>query len=262
MVLFFLKIMIGLLVGTLVGLTGLGGGVLLLPILIFGLGVPPIIAVGSDASFNLLTKIGAGILHWRHGNVNWRLISALTLGSVPGALGGFLLLARLRSAYGSGVNDILRTFIGVLLVCVPVLLLAQEPLEKYISRWKQPGPRSYRGISAIGISAIGLFSGLLVGMTSLGAGSIIMMLLLLFTTYSPTMLVGTDIFHAVILAGFTSLLYLRLGTVDPALVFALLIGSVPGSLIGVQLSTVVPKLWLKRTLCFLLLATGASMLAV
>lgn len=257
MPLFLLKIMIGMLVGTLVGLTGLGSGMLLLPILIFGLGVPPIIAVGSDASFNVLTKIGAGLLHWRHGNVNWRLISALALGSIPGALGGLLLLTRLRSVYGSGVNDILRTFIGVLLVCVPVLSLAEEPLEKYLSRWKQPGPTSYTGISAIG-----LFSGLLVGMTSVGSGSIIIVLLLLFTTYSPAMLVGTGILHAVVLAGFTSLLYLRLGTVDPGLVFALLIGSVPGSLIGVQLSTVVPKLWLKRTLCFVLLATGASMLAV
>ena len=255
--LFLLKIMIGMVVGTLVGLTGLGGGVLLLPILIFGLRVPPIIAVGSDAAFNLLTKIGAGFLHWRHGNVNWGLVSALTLGSTPGAFGGVLLLARIRSIYGSGVNDILRIFIGVLLVCVPVLLLAEEPLEKYISRWRQSGPTSYTSVGAIG-----LFSGLLVGMTSVGSGSLIMMLLLLFTMFSPTMLVGTDIVHAVVLAGFTSLLHLRLGTVDPALVFPLLIGSVPGSLIGVRLCATVPKLWLKRTLCFVLLASGARMLAV
>jgi uncharacterized protein len=257
MILFLLKIIIGMLVGMLVGLTGLGGGVLLLPILIFGMNVPPIVAIGSDAAFNALTKIGAGFLHWRHGNLNWRLVSALSLGSVPGAFGGVLLLARLRSAYGSGVNDILRIFIGVLLVCVPVLLLAQEPLEKYFSRWKQFGPTSFTGISAIG-----LVSGLLVGMTSVGSGSIIMMLLLLCTAYSPSILVGTDIVHAVVLTGFTSFLHLRLGTVDPTLVFPLLIGSVPGSLIGVQLSTMVPKLWLKRTLCFILLATGARMLAI
>jgi len=255
--LFLLKIWIGLLVGTLIGLTGLGGGVLLLPALIFGLDVPAIIAVGSDAAFNALTKIGAGFLHWRHGNVNWRLVSALALGSIPGAFGGVLLLARLRSVYGSEVNDILRSFIGVLLVCVPVLLLAAEPLEKYISRWKQSAPTSYTGVSVIG-----MISGFLVGMTSVGSGSIIMMLLLLLTTYSPTMLVGTDIAHAVVLTGFTSLLHLRLGTVDPTLVFPLLIGSLPGSLIGVRLSTLIPKVWLKRTLCFILLATGVRMLAV
>lgn len=255
MLLFLLKICIGLLVGTLVGLTGLGGAVLLLPILIFGLGVPPLIAVGSDAAFSALTKTGAGFLHWRHGNVNWRLVSALTLGSTPGAFGGVFLLARLRSVYGNGVNDILRSFIGVLLVCVPVLLLAAEPLERYISWWKQPGPTSYKGVAVIG-----LFSGFLVGMTSVGSGSIILMLLLLFTTYSPTMLVGTDIAHAVVLTGFTSLLHLRLGTVDATLVFPLLIGSLPGSLIGVRLSTLIPRVWLRRTLCFILLATGARML--
>ena len=257
MPLFLLKIWIGLLVGTLIGLTGLGGGVLLLPALIFGLDVPAIIAVGSDAAFNALTKIGAGFLHWRDGNVNWRLVSALALGSIPGAFGGVLLLARLRSVYGSAVNDILRSFIGVLLVSIPVLLLAAEPLEKYISRWKQSGPTSYTGISVIG-----LFSGFLVGMTSVGSGSIIMMLLLLLTTYSPTMLVGTDIAHAVVLTGFTSLFHLRLGTVDPTLVFPLLIGSLPGSLIGVRLSNLIPKVWLKRTLCFILLVTGVRMLAV
>jgi len=257
MILFLLKIWVGLLVGTLVGLTGLGGGVLLLPILIFGLRVPPIVAVGSDAAFNVLTKTGVGFLHWRHGNVNWRLVSALSLGSVPGALGGVLLLARLRSVYGDAVNDILRTFIGVLLVCVPVLLLAEEPLEKYFAPWKQSGPTSFAGISAIG-----LFSGLLVGMTSAGSGSIVMTLLLLWTTYSPTMLVGTDIVHAVVLTGFTSFLHLRLGTVDPTLVFPLLVGSVPGSLMGLRLCTLVPKLWLRRTLYFILLATGARMLFV
>ena len=255
MPLFLLKIWIGLLVGTLVGLTGLGGAVLLLPVLIFGLDVSPIVAVGSDAAFSALTKTGAGLLHWRHGNVNWRLVSALALGSIPGAFAGVLLLARLRSVYGSEVNDVLRSFIGVLLVSVPVLVLAAEPLEKYISRWKQSRPTSLKAVSVIG-----LFSGFLVGMTSVGSGSLIMILLLLLTTYSPTMLVGTDIAHAVVLMGFTSLFHLRLGTVDPTLVFPLLIGSLPGSLIGVRLSTLIPKVWLKRTLCFILLATGVWML--
>src|SRR5258708_16849296 len=130
MVLFLLKIMIGMLVGSLVGLTGLGGGLLLLPILIFGLGVPPIITVGSDAAFNALTKIGAGFLHWRYGNVNWRLVSALSLGSIPGAFGGVLMLVRLRTVYGSEVNDILSTFIGGLLFCLPVFFLSVVPLKQ------------------------------------------------------------------------------------------------------------------------------------
>ena len=257
MALFFLKIWIGILVGTLVGLTGLGGGVVLLPLLIFGLGVPPIIAVGSDAAFNVLSKIGAGLFHWRHGNVNWHLVSALAVGSTPGALAGVLLLVRLRSVYGNGVNDFLKTFIGALLVCVPMLLLADKPLEKFFSRWKPSSTPSY-----VRVAAIGLFAGFLVGVTSVGSGSIIMLLLLLFTRLSPRMLVGTDIVHAVVLTGVTSVLHLRLGNVDPTLVFPLLIGSVPGSLIGLHLCALIPKVWLKRALCFILLATGARMLFV
>src|SRR6202023_1574633 len=92
-----LKILIGFMVGTLIGLTGLGGGVLLLPMLIFGLRVPPIIAVGSDALFNFFTKIPAGLLHLRKGTVRRRVVIALALGSVPGSAAGVALLVHIRS---------------------------------------------------------------------------------------------------------------------------------------------------------------------
>jgi uncharacterized protein len=254
---FELKIVIGMLVGTLVGLSGLGGGVLLLPLLIFGLGVPPIVAVGSDAAFNALTKIGAGIYHWRRGTVNWRLVSALCLGSLPGAGLGVLLLAHLRSVYGSGVNDILRTVIGVLLVSVTALLLFQGRLQKYFAFRQRFSHIPYAGVSAIGVC-----SGFLVGMSSVGSGTIIMVFLLMLVPLPPAVLVGTDIVHAVSLTGFTSLLHLRLGTVDPSLVFPLLLGSIPGSLVGVRFSTVLPGQWLRRVLCVILFATGARMLWV
>jgi uncharacterized membrane protein YfcA len=99
-----------------------------------------------------------------------------------------------------------------------------------------------------------------VGMTSVGSGSIIMMLLLLFYSYPPKVMVGTDITHAVILTGVTSLLHYKLGNVNLPLVGCLLIGSIPGGLIGSYLSTRVPVLWLRRILCVVLLATGARML--
>ena len=114
--------------------------------------------------------------------------------------------------------------------------------------------------SFAGMVVIGLFAGFLVGMTSVGSGSVIMMLLQLFYSYSPKVNVGTDVVHAVVLTGVTGLLHFRLGNVDPTLVVTLLIGSVPGGLIGSHLSTRVPMLWLRRILCTLLLATGARML--
>lgn len=254
MELLLLKVLIGFVVGTLIGLTGLGGGVLLLPTLIFGLRVPAIIAVGSDALFNLLTKIPAGILHLRKGTVRRKVVVAMAAGSIPGALLGVSFLQHLRTVYGTGVNDFIKSAVGLLLVCIPALLLFQVRIEEHLAR-RQPTLKSF-----VGMTFIGLFGGFLVGMTSVGSGSVIMMMLLLFYSFAPKVMVGTDIVHAVILTGVTSLLHWRLGNVDLPLVISLLIGSVPGGILGSHLSTRVPVLWLRRILCTVLLVTGARML--
>src|SRR5271165_61304 len=114
------RVTVGLIVGTLVGLTGLGGGMVLLPLLISILGVPPIIAVGSDAVVNCVTKMGAGLIHWRRGNVRWQLVSALALGSIPGAGLGLTFLTLLRASRGNGVNDFLKILIAALLIVIPI----------------------------------------------------------------------------------------------------------------------------------------------
>ncbi len=249
-----LKVLIGFVVGTLIGMTGLGGGVLLLPVLIFGLRVPPILAVGSDALFNFFTKIGSGWMHLSHGTVRRRVVLALAVGSIPGSILGVSLLVHLRNLYGSGVNHFITTAVGILLIVVPVLLFFQKQIEEHVTT-RPPTMKSFAGMSAIG-----LLAGFLVGMTSVGSGSIIMMLLLMFYSYSPRVMVGTDIVHAVALTGVTSLLHFRFGNVDLSLVGALLVGSIPGGLLGSHLSTRVPLPWLRRMLCTLLLATGARML--
>jgi hypothetical protein len=254
MSLLLVKISAGMLVGTLVGLTGLGGGAALLPILILVLGVPPIVAVGSAAAFNALTKIGAGFMHWRQRSVDWRLVSSLAVGSVPGSFCGITVLAHLRSLYGDGVNDILRTAIGVLLICIPVLYVAQRFLARGLSHLSRPQRLPY-----VAISLIGLAGGFLVGMSSVGSGSIIMIFLMIFVRVSPAILVGTNIVHAIVLTGFTSLLHLRLGTVDSTLVLPLLVGSLPGSVLGAQLSHRFPSRWLQGALYIVLFVTGAGM---
>ncbi|HEX3320646.1 MAG TPA: sulfite exporter TauE/SafE family protein [Terriglobales bacterium] len=248
------KILIGFLVGTLIGMTGLGGGVLLLPLLIFGLHVPAIMAVGSDALFNFVTKIGSSWLHLRKGTVRRKVVIAMALGSVPGSYAGVTFLTHLRSVYGAGVNDFIKSAVGLLLVCIPILLLSQGQIEERVAN-RPPTMKSF-----VGMTFIGLFAGFLVGMTSVGSGSIIMMLLLLFYSYPPKVMVGTDIVHAVILTGTTSLLHFKAGNVDLSLVGSLLIGSIPGGLLGTQLSTRVPVMWLRRILCTVLLVTGARML--
>lgn len=253
------KVLMGLLVGTLVGLTGLGGGVLLLPLLIFGLGVPPIIAVGSDAVFNFFTKLGSGYLHWKQGSINWHLVAALITGSIPGSFLGVLLLAHLRATYGNGVNDFLKIVAGLLLIIIPSLLLFQGHLRK--TENEELEERNPENRFRWQVAGIGFVSGILVGMTSIGSGSITMMLLMLMYPFAPLVMVGTDIVHAVALTGFTSILHLRLGTVQSGLVLALLAGSIPGGLLGTWLSSYVPGHWLKRILCGVLFLTGARMLA-
>jgi uncharacterized protein len=248
------KVFVGFVVGTLIGLTGLGGGVLLLPVLIFGLRVPAIVAVGSDAGFNFLTKIPSSLVHMNRGTVRWKVVMALAVGSVPGSILGVRFLQHLRLLYGTGVNDFIKAAVGILLILVSMLLLLQRRIEEQVAH-RPPTMKSIAGMVVIGLTA-----GFLVGMTSVGSGSIVMMLLLLFYSYTPRVMVGTDIVHAVILTGVTSVLHFRLGNVDTSLVGWLLIGSVPGGIIGSYLSTRVPVLWLRRILCVVLMTTGARML--
>jgi uncharacterized membrane protein YfcA len=249
-----IKSLIGFFVGTLIGMTGVGGGVLLLPILIFGLGVPPIRAVGTDALFNFVTKIGASIVHLRKGTVRRKVVLALAIGSAPGSYAGVSLLVHLRNVYGNGVNHFITIAVGVLLICIPTFLFFQKRIEDRMAD-RSPTMKSFAGISLIGLVA-----GFLVGITSVGSGSIVMMMLLLFFSFQPKVMVGTDIVHALILTGVTSLLHFRMHNVDVHLAGLLLIGSIPGGLLGSYLSTRVPVPWLRRILCAVLLATGARML--
>ena len=248
------KILVGFVVGVLIGMSGVGGGVLLLPVLIFGLRVPPIMAVGTDAVFNFFTKIPASLMHLKAGTVRRKAVLALAVGSVPGSIAGVKLLMYIRQLYGDGVNNFIKTAVGLLLIIIPTLMLFQKRIEDRVAN-RVPTMRGWAGMAMIGLVA-----GVLVGMTSVGSGSIIMMLLLLFYSLPPKMNVGTDILHAVVLTGVTGLMHFRLGNVDPGLVVSLLIGSIPGGLLGSHFATRMPMLWLRRILCALLLLTGARML--
>lgn len=250
------RIAVGLVVGVLVGLTGLGGGMVLLPVLISALGVPLIVAVGSDAVINCITKIGAGGLHWRQGNVSWPLVLSLTYGSIPGTIIGVTILAWVRATYGNGVNDFLRASIGFLLLVIPVGYLFKLRSSVPHVSFSALQEKKYR----FGVTLIGLFAGILVGLTSIGSGSVILMLLLVFYGFPPAMMVGTDIIHAVLLAGLTGWLQFKLGNVDFVLVLCVLIGSVPGGLLGAYLTSHVLSCRPKQVLCLLLMAVGAGML--
>src|SRR5262249_16286833 len=142
----------------------------------------------------------------------------------------------------------------MLLIFIPLLIFFQRRIEEKVAN----RPPTMKGFA--GMVLIGLVAGFLVGMTSVGSGSIIMMLLLLFYSFPPKVNVGTDIVHAVVLTGVTGFLHFRLGNVDPGLVVSLLIGSIPGGLICSHFPPPFPMISLRRILCTLLLITGARML--
>ena len=149
-----LKILVGFVVGILIGMSGVGGGVLLLPVLIFGLRVPAIVAVGSDALFNFFTKVPASLMHLKKGTVRRNVVIALAMGSVPGSICGVKLLMYIRHLYGDGVNNFIKSAIGLLLIVITTSGSAVVYSPEW-TRWTNssafqvtktdsPGPRPYR----------------------------------------------------------------------------------------------------------------------
>ena len=215
-------IVAGLVVGFMIGLTGVGSGALMAPVLLL-LGIPPATVVGSDLLFGLLTKIVGVGSHLQHRTITWRWVWVMALGSVPGVLVGTRVLAHF-----SGAPSTIRFLIGLVLVMTPVLAILMEIARRQDAQWVE----RLRHPSAPVIAAIGAAIGITVGATSVGSGSLVDMALVLFSPLSGVLLIGTGIAHAVLITGTGAAAHWNLGNVDPALVGQLLIGSIPGVLAG------------------------------
>lgn len=250
--------LVGLLVGFFVGLTGVGGGVLLAPALI-ALGIQPTVAVGTDMVYGTLTKLVATLRNIRAGRVNWRWVSALATGSVPAGLAGSLVVHWLRSHHADAEGILLKA-LGAVLALAATLSLVGE-LLKYKgllhSRfdWTPTDRRSFARVALFG-AAIGF----VVGLTSVGSGSLIALLLVFGSKLAPRDLVGTDIAHATLLVAAASLAHAGIGTVNWGLAANLLCGSIPGVLLGSRLMDIAPARPLKVGMCSLVWLAGARML--
>jgi len=251
---------LGLLVGGLIAATGVGGGTMLLPLLVAGLRIHPIVAVGSDVIFQFFTKLWASTFNWKRENLDRQLTLALLMGSVPGALIGIGLLKALRHLYGGhGVNQFLRVAVGVLLVVIPIFTLVLDRIKARIPAPYTPKLSTAQD-SRSKASMIGLLGGFLVGLTSIGSGSVIILLLFLYYRRPAGVMVGTDIFHAMILSAMLGLIHLQMGTVDLRLVGLLLAGAVVGVPLGSKLATLIPSLWLRRAVLLILIPIGIKLL--
>ena len=173
----------GLIVGMLVGLTGMGGGVLMTPLLVLGLGMPATAAIGTDLAYSSVTKLAGTWQHWRQGTVDMRVVRALAIGSVPATLVAVMTLFFLHSIDATAVNAVLERFIGVMLVVAAALMLRKLWLGK--RGVAEAPPEHLVTFPAARLMAIGAFGGFLVGLTSIGSGSLIIALLVITVSLTP-----------------------------------------------------------------------------
>ena len=238
--------------------TGIGGGILLTPLLTAVLRITPMAAVGTALSFMSVTKLLAVALHWRQKTVDIRLAGHLALGSVPGAVLGTSLLAFAYSRFGEGMNTLLRPAIAASLIIIVFLSLGYEGRKRYSSVVKNSGQRARGGevAKAVGIGFVG---GVLVSTTSVGSGSLVILLLLIFCPRAPAVLVGTDILHALILTTVAALLYLRIDAIAFHVFGLLLCGALPGVTVGIRIGVALAPARLRRWILILAGLGGLAM---
>jgi uncharacterized membrane protein YfcA len=255
----------GLLVGFIVGLTGMGGGALMTPMLIFVFRVDPLVAVSSDVVASLFMKPAGAFVHLRRKTVNLKLVLWLCVGSVPAAFSGALLIRALP--FGDSLDTALKMVLGVALLIASVGLVVRAVLQMVRSRSAlgegpaQPAAPRELVVRPVPTAILGAVAGLLVGMTSVGAGSIvIVVLLLLYPALKASQLVGTDLVQAVPLVAAASLGHLLYGDFELGLTTSLLIGAIPGAWFGAHISSRAPGGIIRRALAILLLASALKLL--
>ncbi len=249
----------GLGVGVLVGMTGIGGGSLMTPLLILVFGVKPLTAIGTDLAYGAVTKTVGGYRHFRQGTVDFSLSLWMGVGSVPAAVLGVYALDLLERAYGQEFDELLLTILAITLLFTGVMTLARALFMKALHEKERDKIQMTRRnkISAV---LLGIIVGFVLGVTSAGSGALIAVGLILLFRLVPQRVVGTDIFHAAILLWAAAAAHLVAGNVDFALAGNILIGSIPGVWFGSNLSIKVPSGALRATLAIVLIGAGLGLL--
>jgi uncharacterized membrane protein YfcA len=254
-----LVIAFGFGVGILIGLTGIGGGSLMTPLLVLFAGISPLVAIGTDLAYGAVTKTLGGWRHWRKGTVDLGVSMWLAVGSVPGALVGVWLLDRLHAAYGKSFEPTLLISIAVVLIIVAVTILGRALfMPKLVARERHRVEQTTR--TKVTAALIGAVLGLILGVTSVGSGALIGLALILVFQLTPHRVVGTDVFHAAILLWVAGFAHWLSGNVDFALMGTILIGSLPGVWVGTQLIGSVPANALRPALGCVLLGSALGVL--
>jgi uncharacterized membrane protein YfcA len=248
----------GLGVGILVGMTGIGGGSLMTPMLILIFGVTPVTAIGTDLAYAAVTKTVGGYKHWRQRTVDLRLSSWMAVGSVPAAVGGVFVLGLLEDWANRDFDDLLLTILAVALLITGAATLVRAFLKSMQERERESIPMERR--HKVAAVVLGACVGFVLGVTSAGSGALIAVGLILLFRLSPTRVVGTDVFHAAIVLWAAGIAHVIAGNVDFGLVGTILLGSVPGVWLGSHWSVRVEPGVLRTTLAVVLIGAGLALL--
>jgi hypothetical protein len=253
---------IGFFVGTLVGLTGVGGGTLMTPIMILMMGVPPTLAVGTDLLYAGATKSVGALIHGWQKTVCWRTVGLLVSGSIPGALLSGALFHQLQQTFGAEIEIVIGRGVGILLMVTALAVVLSTKAQK--------------NTSAVGLDAdsgatpackgqwtlpiIGFVVGTLVTFTSVGSGVLVAAALYtLLPGLGVARIVGTDVAHAAILIVVGASEHAGMGNVDYGLAFSLMAGSIPGVAIGSRFVTLVPEKVVKVTVSSVMMIAGIKL---
>jgi len=251
----------GLGVGVLIGLTGVGGGSLMTPLLLIAGGYSPVVTIGTDLAYGAITKTVGGWRHLRAGHVDLRLSWWLAAGSMPGSILGVITLNWLDAEYGDDFKPALLATISVALFLASGAILYRALFRPGLVAKEREAAVLQRRISKFGTVAIGATLGFVLGLTSVGSGALIGLVLILLYKLSPRRVVGTDVFHAAVLLWTAGLAHFVSGNVDLGLMGTILVGSLPGVWLGTWLVPYVPVVGLRYGLGIVLCAAALGVLS-
>jgi uncharacterized membrane protein YfcA len=248
-------VLFGLGIGVLVGMTGMGGGSLMTPLLILIFGIQPTTAIGTDIFYSAVTKTVGGWRHFRMKTVNMELVKWLALGSVPAAVTGVVFVSLLQDRIGEDrLDSLVYAVLGGTLLMVGIITLARALILRNLidERDRFEVERRHK-VAAI---VIGATTGFVIGITSAGSGTVIAILLIAVYRLAPKKVVGTDVFHAAILLWAAGIAHWIGGNVDFVLAGNILLGSIPGVVIGAALSDRAPQGFIRTALGVVLVGSG------
>lgn len=252
-------VLAGLFTGLLVGMTGMGGGSLMTPILVFLFGIPPTTAIGTDIAHGAAFKSVSAVQHRRMGNVRARLAGWMLIGSAPMSILGVWVGVQLTERYGDDVKSAMGRVLGAALLFGAAGLVAKSLIRTQVigrPRWR------LNRRDKIAAVLVGIFGGFIVGLTSVGSGVFFGLSLLVIFPMRAHRVVGTDIFHAAALLYVAGAAHWAAGNVDFGILFWLLLGSIPGVLIGGRLTLSIPEDRLRLVLAGVLGLAGIKLLNV